>query len=62
VFIQGLAYPDAPSAEQYQPNWNEAFARQQTFMDLMNNTPPDQFDFDAEFQKMVDDLNSIYNK
>jgi multiple sugar transport system substrate-binding protein len=62
VFIQGLAYPDTPSAEQYQPNWTEAFARQQTFMDLMNNTPPDQFDFDAEFQKLVDDLNVIYNK
>jgi multiple sugar transport system substrate-binding protein len=62
VFNQGLAYPDTPSAEQYQPNWTEAFARQQTFMDLMNNTPPDQFDFDAEFQKLVDDLNVIYNK
>ncbi len=60
VFVQGLAYPDAPSAEQYQPNWNEAFARQQTFMDLMNNT--EGLDFDAEFQKLVDDLNTIYNK
>jgi multiple sugar transport system substrate-binding protein len=60
VFVQGLAYPDAPSAEQYQPNWNEAFARQQTFMDLMNNT--EGLDFDAEFQKLVDDLNVIYNK
>ena len=62
VFVQGLAYPDAPSAEQYQPNWNEAFARQQTFMDLMNNTAPDKFDFDKEFQKLVDDLTVIYNK
>jgi multiple sugar transport system substrate-binding protein len=62
VFVQGLAYPDVPSAEQYQPNWTEAFARQQTFMDLMNNTAPDAFDFEAEFQKLVDDLNTIYNK
>ncbi len=62
VFVQGLAYPDTPSAEQYQPNWTEAFARQQTFMDLMNNTAPDAFDFEAEFQKLVDDLNTIYNK
>jgi len=62
VFIQGLAYPDTPSSEQFQPNWNEATARQQTFMDLMNNTAPDKFDFDAEFQKMVDDVNVIYNK
>ena len=61
VFIQGLAYPDTPSAEQYQPNWNEAFARQQTFMDLMNNTPPDQFDFEAEYAALVNDLNVIYN-
>jgi multiple sugar transport system substrate-binding protein len=62
VFIQGLSYPDTPSSEQYQPNWNEAFARQQSFMDLMNNTAPDKFDFAVEFQKMVDDLNVIYNK
>src|SRR6185369_8615571 len=25
VFVQGLAYPDTPSAEQYQPNWQEAY-------------------------------------
>jgi multiple sugar transport system substrate-binding protein len=62
VFVQGLAYPDTPSAEQYQPNWTEAFARQQTFMDLMNNTAPDQFDFEAEYQKLVDELTVIYNK
>jgi multiple sugar transport system substrate-binding protein len=62
VFQAGLAYPDTPSAEQYQPNWNEAWARQQTFFDLLQNTPPDQLDFEAEFQKMVDDLNVIYNK
>jgi multiple sugar transport system substrate-binding protein len=62
VFIAGLAYPDNPSAEQWQPNWNEAWARQQTFFDLLQNTPPDQLDFDAEWQKLVDDLNAIYNK
>jgi multiple sugar transport system substrate-binding protein len=60
VFNQGLAYPDTPSAEQYQPNWKEAFDRQQVFLDLMNNT--EGLDFDAEFQKLVDDLNVIYNK
>jgi multiple sugar transport system substrate-binding protein len=62
VFLAGLAYPDNPSAEQWQPNWNEAWARQQTFFDLLQNTPPDQLDFDAEWQKMVDDLNAIYAK
>lgn len=61
VFKAGLAYPDVPSAEQYQPNWNEAWARQDTFADLMLNTPP-PFDFDGEWQKLVDDLNVIYNK
>ena len=62
VFIQGLSYPDTPSAEQFQPNWNEASVREQTFMDLLNNTVPDQLNFYVEFQKMVDDLNVIYNK
>jgi multiple sugar transport system substrate-binding protein len=62
AFQAGLAYPDAPSAEQWQPNWNEAWAREQTFFDLLLNTPPDQLDFDAEWQKMIDDVNVIYNK
>lgn len=60
VFVQGLAYPDTPSAEQYLPNWNEAFARIQTFGDLLTNT--EGLDYDAEFQKLQDDLTAIYNK
>ena len=60
VFIQGLAYPDTPSSEQYQPNSIEAVARFATFGDLMNNT--EGLDFEAEYQKLVDDLNTIYNK
>jgi multiple sugar transport system substrate-binding protein len=60
VFIQGLAYPDTPSSEQYQPNSIEATARFATFFDLMNNT--EGLDFEAEYQKLVDDLNTIYNK
>jgi multiple sugar transport system substrate-binding protein len=60
VFNQGLAYPDTPSAEQYQPNSIEANARFATFFDLMNNT--EGLDFDTEYQKLVDDLNVIYNK
>jgi len=62
VFQAGLAFPDTPSAEQYQPNWNEAWARQQTFFDLLLNTPPADFDFDAEYQKLLDDVAAIYNK
>jgi len=60
VFVQGLAYPDAPSSEQYQPNSIKANARFATFLDLLNNTSG--LDFDAEYQKLVDDLNSIYNE
>ncbi|HKZ69105.1 MAG TPA: extracellular solute-binding protein [Anaerolineales bacterium] len=60
VFIQGLAYPDTPSSEQYQPNSIKATARFATFFDLMNNTV--DLDFEAEYQKLVDDLNAIYNE
>jgi multiple sugar transport system substrate-binding protein len=60
VFIQGLAYPDTPSSEQYQPNSIKATARFATFFDLMNNT--EGLDVDAEIQKLVDDLNIIYNE
>jgi multiple sugar transport system substrate-binding protein len=62
VFKAGLAYPDKPSAEQYQPNWNEAWDRGSTLANLLQNTPPEELDFDAEYQKMIDDLNVIYNK
>jgi multiple sugar transport system substrate-binding protein len=62
VFKAGLSYPDTPSAEQWQPNYTEAWNRAQTLYNLLQNTPPDQLDFDAEWQKMIDDLNVIYNK
>ena len=60
VFVQGLAYPDTPSSEQYQPNSIKATARFTTYMDLLRNTP--DLDFEVEFQNLVDDLNSIYNE
>ena len=60
VFIQGLAYADTPSSEQYLPNSIEATARYATFADLLRNT--EGLDFDAEYQKLVDDLNAIFNK
>jgi hypothetical protein len=62
VFVQGLAYPDSPSAESWAPSPIESSARVQTFKSLMETTPPDQFDFDAEFQKLQDDLQAIYDK
>jgi len=60
VFVQGLAYPDAPSSEQYLPNSIKANARFATFTDLLVNTKG--LDFEAEYQKLVDDLNVIYNE
>ena len=60
VFVQGLAYPDTPSSEQYQPNSIKANARFQTFLDLLRQHAG--LDFEAEYQKLVDDLNSIYNE
>jgi multiple sugar transport system substrate-binding protein len=60
VFIQGLAYPDTPSSEQYQPNSIKANTRFSTFFDLLKNTP--DLDFDAEYQKLIDDINAIYNE
>jgi len=62
VFLQGYAYPDIPSSEQYQPNPREATNRFNSFLNLLNNTPPDELDFDTEFQKLIDDLNTIYNQ
>jgi multiple sugar transport system substrate-binding protein len=60
VFVQGLAYPDTPSAESYTPNWVEGFARLETFKGLLANTP--DVDFDAEVQKLKDDMTVIFNK
>jgi hypothetical protein len=59
VLVQSLAHPDNPSADQYLPNRNEAFNRLQIFGDLLVNT--EDLDFDAEFQKLQDDLTRIYN-
>jgi multiple sugar transport system substrate-binding protein len=60
VFIQGLGYPDAPTSEQYQPNSIKANDRFATFFSLLRNT--EGLDFEAEYQKLVDDLNVIYNE
>lgn len=62
IFVAGLAYPDSPSAEQYQPNHTEAWNREQAFFDLILNTSPDEMDFDAEWDAMVADVNEIYNR
>jgi multiple sugar transport system substrate-binding protein len=61
VFVQGLAYPDTPSAEQYMPNYIKANNRLITFKTLVDNTAPDKFNFDTEYQNLVNDLATIYN-
>jgi multiple sugar transport system substrate-binding protein len=63
VFKAGTAYPDRPSAEGWMPGNNtEDSARIATFINLLQNTPPDQLDFEAEFKKLSDDLTVIFNK
>jgi multiple sugar transport system substrate-binding protein len=62
IFKAGQSYPDNPSAEQYQPNWDEAWAREQEFSDLIQYSSPSQLNFNAEWQKLINDLNIIYNK
>ncbi|MCC6605396.1 MAG: extracellular solute-binding protein [Anaerolineae bacterium] len=62
VFKAGLTYPDSPSAEQYQPNHTESWTRQQAFFDLLQNTSPEELDFDAEWDKLIEDINVIYNR
>ena len=60
IFTVNLAYPDVPSAEGYMPNWTEAWNRTTTFQTLIQSDGT--IDFDAEYNKMVDDLTTIFNK
>jgi len=60
TLIDGLNYPDVPSAEGFMPNENEAWARIQTFGDLLTNTKG--VDLAAEEAKLVTDLGVIFNK
>jgi multiple sugar transport system substrate-binding protein len=60
VLIAGLNYADVPSAEAFQPNMNEAWARTGTFYSLMDNT--EGLDLAAEIATLESDLTTIYNK
>lgn len=60
TILAGLAYPDAPSAEGYMPNWNEAWNRIGTLGDLMQNT--DGLDLAAEVAQLEADLTVIFNR
>jgi multiple sugar transport system substrate-binding protein len=60
VFMQGMAYVDIPSADQYLPHRNEVITRLQSFTDMLVYNG--NLDFDVEFQKLQDDLSIIYNR
>jgi len=60
VLLAGLNYPDVPSAEGYMPNINEAWARVQTFGDLLSNTKG--VDLAAQEATLESDLTTIFNK
>jgi hypothetical protein len=55
-----LAYADNPSAEGYMPNWNEAWARMDTFYSLENTTAG--LDLATEIATLEADLTVIFNK
>ena len=60
TLVQGLNYPDAPSAEGYMPNMNEAWARTVTFGNLLKTSGT--VDLDKESATLQTDLTTIFNK
>jgi multiple sugar transport system substrate-binding protein len=56
----GLNYPDAPSAEAYMPNINDAWIRLQTFGDLLSYNKG--VDLATQEARLESDLNAIFNK
>jgi multiple sugar transport system substrate-binding protein len=60
TLIDGLNYPDVPSAEAYTPNINEAWARLGTFGSLLSTTKG--VDLAAQEATLESDLTTIFNK
>ncbi|MBE2237592.1 MAG: extracellular solute-binding protein [Caldilineaceae bacterium] len=60
AIIQGLAYPDVPSAEAYMPNYNEARDRVTKLETLVMNEAT--IDLDAEAASLQADLQAIFDK
>jgi multiple sugar transport system substrate-binding protein len=62
TFIDGLSYPDVPSAEAYMPNFNKSFADTRTFYSLIlngqNNGP---FDLNAAVTSFLATMQSDFN-
>ena len=59
VVLDGLNYPDIPSAEGYVPNYDEAWARGKTFADLLRSTGG--LNLEEEIGKYLTDLTVIFN-
>ncbi len=59
TLIDGLNYPDVPSAETYMPNFIEAWARGSTFYSLIITSPIDLAKEEATF---LTDMQAIFNK
>jgi multiple sugar transport system substrate-binding protein len=60
IWVEGLKYPDVPSAEGYMPNYAEAWTRGATFQNLLRNTAG--LDLEKEIATYVADLTVIFNK
>jgi multiple sugar transport system substrate-binding protein len=60
VILEGLNYPDIPSADAYMPNHNDAWARGNKFADLLRSTGG--LDLDKEIQAYASDLKVIFNQ
>jgi len=60
TIVDGLSYPDVPSAETYVPNFSEAWNRGNTFAQLVDSKGG--LDIDKEIQTYVSDLTAIFSK
>jgi len=60
TLLDGLNYPDVPSAEGYMPNFNEAWARGGTFANLVMSDGT--INIDNEIAKFISDLTAIFAK
>jgi len=60
VILDGLSYPDVPSAEGYMPNYSEAWNRGGTFASLIRSDGT--IDLDKEIATYLTDLDAIFAK
>ena len=60
VLVDGLNYPDTPSAEAYMPNYSDAWARTGEFYARMANTGG--LDLESEANTFLADLQAIFDK